>query len=65
MTKEIEFNYYIDKKYTIWGRDRYTIVAESKEKADEIMMDIFKNGDTHGLCYDFEYNVMLLGICCR
>jgi len=51
-----KFDYYIDTKYTIWGRERYTIVAELKEKADEIMMDIFENGDTHGLCYDFEYN---------
>jgi hypothetical protein len=61
MTKEMEFDYYIDTKYTIWGRERYTIVAELKEKADEIMMDIFENGDTHGLCYDFEYNVSQIG----
>ena len=52
----MEFDYYIDTKYTIWAREKYSIVAESKEKADEIIVDIFENGDMHGLCYDFEYN---------
>ena len=55
MTDKKEFDYYIDTKFTIWGRGRYTIEANSKEEAEKIMKDIMANGDVVGLSYDYEY----------
>ena len=36
-----EFNFYIDRKVTIWQRDRYTIEAETEEEAIEAMKEEF------------------------
>lgn len=55
MTQKKEFNYYIDTKFTIWGRDKYRIEADSKEEAEKIMRDIMTNGDKKGLYYDNEF----------
>ena len=54
MTK---FNYYIDRKHTIWARDKYEIEAESQEQADEIMKKelIGENANYYVESYDFEY----------
>jgi len=49
------FDYYIDRKYTIWGRERYHVEAKSKEEADAIMQETFKRGDVYGFVSDFEY----------
>lgn len=55
MTDKKEFDYYIDTKFTIWGRDRYRIEANSKEEAEKVMRDIMINGDKKGLYYDNEF----------
>lgn len=49
------FEYYIDKKFTIWARERYYVKASSKHEADNIMQETFKHGDTYGFSDDFEY----------
>jgi len=55
MTDKKEFDYYIDRKFTIWGRDKYSVEATCKEEADKIMKEIMTNGDVVGLSYDYEY----------
>ena len=50
-----DFNYYIDRKYTIWARERYYIRAISKDEADKIMHEVFAGRNENGLSYGFEY----------
>lgn len=50
-----DFDYYIDRKYTIWARERYLIKAASKDDADKIMNEVFAGKNKDDLSYDFEY----------
>jgi len=51
-----KFNYYIDRKHTIWAREKYEVDASTQQEADEIMKKELK-GDNVGYVesYDFEY----------
>lgn len=40
-----EYEFYIDRKVTIWERDNYTISADSRAEAFEKAKDLFFNAD--------------------
>ncbi len=37
------FNYHIDRKYTIWEKDKYVVYANSKEEADKLINQEFED----------------------
>ena len=51
----LKFDYYIDRKFTIWARERYLVEAESKEEAETIMKGVMDDNNKDDLSYDFEY----------
>ena len=40
-----KFNFYQDKKVTIWNRGYFTIEAETQEEANQKVLEAIKNGD--------------------
>jgi hypothetical protein len=42
MSKE-KFDFYLDRKVTIWVREQHSIEAESKEEAKKEMIEAFKD----------------------
>ncbi|HEY4062315.1 MAG TPA: hypothetical protein VGM30_10465 [Puia sp.] len=38
------FDYYIDRKFTIWDREHYQIVAKDQQEANTIMLEHFNCG---------------------
>ena len=54
MEKEFEYQYHIDRKVTMWVRDKYTVKADSKEDADRIIKAIADGSDDDDRDFFFE-----------
>ena len=39
------FNFYQDKKVSIWNREHFTVEAETQEEANQKVLEAIKNGD--------------------
>lgn len=39
------FNFYQDKKVSIWNREHFTVEAETQEEANQKVLEAVKNGD--------------------
>lgn len=49
-TEKKEFSYHTYEKIATWRKNMYSIMAESKEEADEKMKELFKKGEIYPEC---------------
>lgn len=56
-----EFDFYIDRKMTVWVREQHSIQAETLEEATNKMIEKFKNNDLDETFYEQEtlYDTMV------